>query len=185
MTTNHMEQAHGLAESYEDALAAFRTSLEDARRHWVAYMVTQYPHRDALQVIADAARNTVGARAVEINAIYDGHQVTLASSPDGLSGNCEQADSLCVLTVGAGRPLAVDDIAHDPFTEHHAARHRWGAWASVPLIVNGSAAGTICALESTGRSWTEADQSALNHMAGQLSAEIECWIHSQETQEDA
>lgn len=156
-----------------------RASLEDTRRHWVAYMLAQYPDRELLGVIANTARASVSAEAVEINALYDRRQITVASAPPRPRTIVGDQNSLCVLTVGAGRPLAVDDIRHDRFLDHHSARKSWGAWASAPLVIQGHVAGTICALEHHEREWTRQDEQVLTYVAGQLSVEIERWIDSE------
>lgn len=179
MTDQHMIQVRDLGDTYEDVLAKFRASLDDAKRHWLAYMLANYPHRDILQVIADQVRTSVGAKRVEINAIYDGSQITVACAPNGIRYAVRDTDSLCVLTASTGWALAVDDIEHDPITEHHAARGVWGSWASVPLVLQGRNAGSICALEEHAREWTGRDQDAMAYIASQLSSEIEDWIESE------
>ena len=177
--TDVMEQAHGLAETYEEAMAKFRASLVDTRRHWLAYTLTQYPHRDVLQVVAETARHTVNSDAVEINAIYDDRQVTVALSPDGPHATILAGDSLCALTVASGRPLAVDDIKHDHFLEHHSAPSTaWGSWASAPLTIQGHVVGSLCALERHERSWAVEDERVLTSLADELGAEIGRWIDS-------
>jgi len=174
-----MVQVHDLGESYDEVLAKFRASLDDTRRHWAAYMLAQYPDRAVLQVVADAARAAVHAKEVQINAVYKGRQVTVASAPAKPRRVIREEDSLCALTAGTGWPLAIDDIAHDPITVHHAARQLWGSWASVPLNIQGYVAGTICVLEEGERSWTQREQKALAVLADQVSAEVEDWIASE------
>lgn len=174
-----MTQVHDLGETYDEVLAKFRASLDDTRRHWLAYMVVNYPHRDVLQTIADQVRASVGAKRVEINAIYAGAQITVACAPAGMRHTVRVEDSLCVLTASTGWPLAVDDIAHDPITEHHAAREEWGAWASVPLVLQGYNVGSICALEDHERGWIQRDQEVMATIADQLSLEVGNWIESQ------
>jgi len=174
-----MTQVHDLGESYDEVLAKFRASLDDTRRHWAAYMLAQYPDRQVLHVVADAARAAIGAKEVEINAVYKGRQVTVASAPAQARRVVRQENSLCVLAAGTGWPLAIDDIAHDPITQHHVARKTWGSWASVPLIIQGYVAGTICALEEHRRTWSQREEKAMAVLASQISAEIEDWIESE------
>lgn len=179
MTEQPMIQVHDLGDSYDEVLAKFRESLDDTRRHWVAYMLSEYPHRDVLQVIADTARRTVSAKEAEINALYAGRQVTIVSCPPMARRIIRAEDSLCALSAASGRPLAIDDIEHDPITKGHAARKKWGSWASVPITIHGYVAGTLCVLEDHERGWTKGEETALTYMATQLSAEVESWIESE------
>lgn len=183
--TQAMTQVHDLGGTYDEVLTKFRASLDDTRRHWLAYMLVNYPHRQVLQVIADAVRVSVKAERVEINALYEGAQVTVACAPAGIRHTVRESESLCVLTAGTGWPLAVDDIAHDPITQDHPAREYWGSWASVPLVIGGKAAGSICALEKHERTWTLREQDVMTSLAKQLSIDIEEWIESERPNESA
>lgn len=176
---DHMIQVHDLGDSYDEVLAKFRASLDDAKRHWLAYMLVNYPHRNVLQVIADQVRTSVGAKRVEINAIYDGAQVTVACAPAGIRHTVRDNESLCVLTASTGWALAVDDIEGDPVLDGHPARGVWGSWASVPLVIQGRNVGSVCALEEHSREWTGRDRDAMAYIASQLSSEIEDWIESE------
>lgn len=175
----HMKQAHDVAETYEQAMAKFSATLDDARRHWAAYMLTEFPDREALLEAAARACQQLSAEAVQVNVIYGGRQVTIASVPVSPRRVIPSRNSLCVLTVGAGRPLAIDDIESDPITRHHVVRKQWGSWASVPICVDGFPVGTICALDHDAREWVTADQEVMEQIAVDLTKKVQSWVDAE------
>lgn len=179
-----MTQANELGESFEQALDRFRASLDDTRKHWAAYMLSQYPGIDTLRQTASQAVTYLEARFVQVNAIYNDRQHTIMSAPGEFIQSIAATSSFCYLTFGYEHPVAINDIAGDEFVNGHPLQGgAWGSWASVPLHVNGVVAGTICALESGSRNWNLSDQACLQELANDLSIRVSAWAQEQEQDE--
>lgn len=173
-----MKELHELEVSYDQAYLKFQAEVGEAHRQWTGRLLRAYPVHEALTEVGEALRVGLKADAVEVNAISDGVQATVFRAPR-ISTVVEIPDneSFCVLTVGAGEPLQVRDIQNDEFTERHPAR-RSGltSWASVPIIIEGASAGTVCALEAKEpRDWTAHDQQLLQDTANMISGQVTRW----------
>ena len=173
-----MKELREFGVSYDEALRHFEAAIEDGRRQWAARLLQQYPYREDLEMTAEALLLDIKANAVEVNAIVDSHQETLVKAPIASPVSIPQEESLCVLTVGAGEPLSVSDIRHENSLNDHPVKVSGDicAWASAPIIVEGSAAGTICALENGhARAWNDRDQALLEKAAGMIGAQVSEW----------
>lgn len=176
----NMTQADELGATYDDAFDSIKRSLANLQRQTSAALMAEFPDREYLSVQAERLRlelESEAVEAVEVNVLVDDKQITIVSQPTGVTVNVEIVDknSLCVLTVGADMPLAVDNLATSPITSSHSARNAWGAWASAPVHIQGYPAGTICALESAPRLWTDQDEAELKAVARTISNTIEEW----------
>lgn len=175
--TEPMAQMHDAVDDFSAALAELKADIYDVQRHASAYTLSEFPDRTALNEQAALARRSLHADAVEINAIYNNHQITIGGAPSVNEPVSIMApDSLCVITVGVGHALAVNDIANDPITKGHATVGMWASWASAPVYVHGFIAGTVCALEARRpRIWTMHDQSMLEFIAANVTHLVEEW----------
>lgn len=172
-----MRDLADLGLSYDEALSAFERSIEDARRTWASRVLESYPYRANLEMTATALLVDIEADQVEVNAITDSTQETIAKAPPGERSSAPIGQSLCCIVVAMGTPAAVSDIQGNPFTAAHAAKERGiRSWASAPIFIDGAAAGTICALEShEAREWTLNDQRLLEKAAGMISDTVSDW----------
>lgn len=170
-----MKELHDLGVSFDEAFANFEETIRDAKRQWVAKLLQDYPHKEDLEEVAEALRQDLRAEGVEVNSITQSQQTTVTKAPGGDVARVPVKDSLCVITVGLGEPAMVSDIAVDEFTQGHAAQGAWGSWASVPIMIEGCDAGTVCALEGNARAWGPGDQELLQKAAELISAQVEHW----------
>lgn len=177
-----MIELHDLGASYQDVYDRYQAAVDDARRQWAARLLRTYPHRSRLEIAAAKVRYELDTSAVEINALGDAQQTTVAKAPSHEEVVIPDSDSLCVLTVGSGRASEVSDIQADArfLGSHNAVKLGLGSWASVPIFIEGCAAGTICALEADNpRVWTAEDQRALEHAAEDVSQAVTEWSLSE------
>lgn len=165
-----------LGDSYESVFDELRESIADMKREWSAGLLCSYPKRGLFLTMADQIRKDLRADAVEVNAIYQGRQLTLAAAPNDHGADVPCDNSLCVLTVGAAKPLVQFDIFDGFLTDHNAVKRKLGSWLSVPLMVHGEAAGTICALQLEPRQWTPEEEDGLADASIHLTNTIETWL---------
>lgn len=161
--------------NFDRAFADFEEKLADVRRQVAARLLSDYPNKGWLEAMAEALRNDLGSAGVQINAVTAAEQTTVAKAPGGDVSVIASYDSLCAMTVGIGGAVAVSDIAHDTFIEGHPAQGHLGSWASVPIVIEGCDAGSICALEDTARKWTDSDRAALQAVADRVTVAVESW----------
>lgn len=173
----NVKELSDLGVSYDEALNSFQRQIEDGKRQWAARLLAAYPDRRDLEMTAEALLDDIKADGVQVNAITDTEQLTLARAPEKGDINAPLKDSLCVLTVGLGEPAMVSDIQRDPFTADHVARLKGiYSWASAPIIIEGVSAGSICALENyEARDWTFQDQQLLEKAANMISTQVSHW----------
>lgn len=165
--------------SFKEVLERCNASLEDTRRRWSSFMLTQFPDEGRLRTLTEGVRDRIGSDAVQVNAIYENMQITLAAAPAAYCVTVPVKDSLCVMAVGNHGPLAIDDIENSPIVKDHPARQAaLGAWASVPISVNGCDAGAVCALEWRKRRWGRADEAELQRASLDVGRMVDSWIRS-------
>lgn len=171
-------QLSDLGVSYDSVFDELRDSITDLKREWSAGLLRSYPDRDYLLTVAQRIRKDLSADAVEINAIHQGRQLTLAAVPNNHGTDAAVSNSLCVLTVGAAKPLVQFDIFDGFLTDHEAVKRKLGSWLSVPLMVHGEAAGTICALHLEARQWTPEEEDGLADASVHITNAIEIWLET-------
>lgn len=84
--------------------------------------------------------------------------------------------SFCKHVVATSATLVVNDARKHPFLHTNPAIDEIGvvAYLGAPLITNdGSALGSLCVIDSTPRTWSEGDVTALSDLAAAVVAEIE------------
>ena len=175
-----MRELHDVDVSFDEAYARFEATIEDARRDWSAMIMRAYPFKAELEAVADALRHDLRASQIEVNSVGRKTQTTVARAPAGATVSIDVHDSLCVIGVGEGRPLQISDAQNDVFlTGHPAVDLGVCSWASVPIKIAGTSAGTVCALELTEpRIWGDPEQALLEHTAtriGELITEWSSW----------
>jgi GAF domain-containing protein len=172
-----MSELQTEGDSYDSLLLELRSAIHDARREWSAGLLCAFPERHLFKSVAREVRDELGSLGVEINAIINNQQVTIATSPDSEETSVPADNSLCVLTVGLAKPLRLTD-ARDGFVDggHALFDRNLGSWASVPLVVQGEAAGTVCAVERKARDWSDADQAILQRAADRIARAVELWL---------
>lgn len=173
MTT--MREAHDYGETFDEVLDRFEQKVAEARRLLAAQLLVNYPNRARLEQLAQSLHGGIRSEAVQINAITADSHIGVAQYPAGNLAVIPKRDSLCTMTVGIGAPVAVSDIVGDGFTKGHAAQATWGSWASVPIVIDGCDAGSLCALETRPRIWSEHDQVLLQRVADQIGAAVRDW----------
>lgn len=173
-----MAQMHDLAPTFDDALTELQQALRDSRREWSGVLMSVFPEQKWMERQAKALKKRLGSTTVLFNALAEGNQTTICSSDrDGYRVVKADADSLCVIAVSLGKPLAVNDVLNDPVVAEHPAASVCRSWASYPVMVNGVCAGTVCALENPHpREWTEDDQAVLAETARALEQRIASWL---------
>lgn len=177
-----MRDLNDLGVSYSEAMESFQAAINDAHRQWAAKVLVSYPRREDLEVTAEALLHDLGADGVEVNSIADRSQETLVKAPSGPATNVPMENSLCVIAVGLGTAAQFADVPNSSFLpEDHAIRRRKiQSWASAPIMIDGVAAGTVCAIETEHtRDWTEGDQLLLEKAASMISDQVTHWADGQ------
>lgn len=163
--------------TYDEVFGKYNESLGGLARSVNAALMTMYPHKEFLTKVSKDAVEALDVESVEINTIINGKQITLIGMPDGRTlVKIRDRESLCVLSVGVGEPLAIEDIKKDPFLEGHPAQEGpWESWLSAPVFINHTPVGTVCALGTEPKRWTDEDRVALEGFAKVVGTEVEKW----------
>ena len=84
--------------------------------------------------------------------------------------------SFCRHVVASARPLVIEDARRVPLVRDNPAVPELGvvAYAGMPLVdVDGRVIGSLCAVDSTPRRWTDADLAVLVDLAASCSSELQ------------
>lgn len=123
------------------------------------------PSEEVLDRITRLARRALDTERVLITLIDEDRQFFGSESTrDGGSGEREtpMRFSYCQFVVATGRPLNVPDARETELLRRNpAVRDGAIAYAGVPLEVDGQVLGTVCAVESHPREWTEEELGVL------------------------
>jgi PAS domain S-box-containing protein len=161
----------------QDAVAAASTAATRLRPPTGAH--------PALNRLAGLAARLLGASSSQVSLLTDvQHVVGAAGEAAGQAGSSGPlGDSLCTVTAGTRRPLAVADAPHDdrvsglpPVTSGQV-----GAYLGVPLTTDrGEVVGALCVFGPRPRAWSEADVTLLGELADSVVAELELAVLSAE-----
>ncbi len=132
------------------------------------------------------------AAPISLLSLVDHDRQFLKSSvgvPDGLT-DIPMAASFCRFSVETRAPLVVDDVREDPLVTDNPLvdAHELLAYAGAPLVTaEGHAVGTLCAIDSAPRRWSEREVSILTSLAQIALDEIDLRAlrHRQQRQQDA
>lgn len=163
---------------YDESFQAVLDQVNDMQRSLAGLKLAQHPWRDIFLQEAGLLYKSLNCSHVQINAIMNDVQITIVTHPDKLSDYTliPIQDSLCVLTVGLNKPLCVTDIKNDDFLSSHSSNLAWSAWASVPIMIDGYSAGTVCALEENKpRKWSRVDEESMQRSAHVISEKVSTW----------
>lgn len=175
---SQMIELHDVDDLWSHALNRFQTAVENSRREFAARVLSMYPHKDRLEEIARVLRRDLATHEVEVNSIREDEQVTIAKAPaEAINAHIAKKDSLCVFSVGIGENIEVSDVAHDPFLRGHSVqRSKIGSYASSPLIILGSEAGSVCTLEmERARSWSPLEEQRIEQSAREIERLVNHW----------
>ena len=84
--------------------------------------------------------------------------------------------SFCQYVVGTGDPLVISDARTHPLVQHNLAIPDLQviAYAGVPLTdADGTVVGSLCAIDSQPRTWSDEDLAVLTDLAGACSSELQ------------
>lgn len=87
--------------------------------------------------------------------------------------------SFCQHVVASSEPLVIEDARHHPLVEHNLAVPDLHvvAYAGMPLVdADGRVIGSLCAIDSQPRRWTDTDLAVLTDLAGACSSELQLRI---------
>ena len=90
------------------------------------------------------------------------------SGPWATLGQTPLSHSFCQYTLGSAEPLLIEDARLRPLVTHNAAISDLGvvAYAGIPLTLEGGETlGTLCAIDSEPRTWSDADVALLRRLA--------------------
>lgn len=126
-----------------------------------------------LQRLTDLAVRLLGPDVAQLSLVGAVQTAAVVSGPGAGPAGAELplAESLCAVTVQAGEPLVVRDVAHDPRIAGRsaAASGAVGAYLGVPL--EGLAA-ALCVFGAAPRDWTDRDVAVLEMLAECASSEL-------------
>ena len=132
----------------------------------------------ALDRLADLARRLLGAASAQVSLLTDVQTVVggagLAPGSERSAGPLE--DSLCTVTARLAGPLVVADASVDDRvrTLLPVISGAVGSYLGVPLITDrGETVGSLCAFDSSPRSWSALDEELLQQLGASVVAELE------------
>jgi PAS domain S-box-containing protein len=123
----------------------------------------------------------LGVPATFLSLVDDGRDFYLASTGFGepLASARELAGrTFCHFTVAGAspeHPLVIPDTRADPMYRQVPTVHSLGvaAYVGVPLVIDGQAIGSFCAIDTAPRGWTDAEVEVLRELAASAQREIE------------
>ena len=134
--------------------------------------------RTALSRLTELAAQLLGTASAQVSLISDVQHVLggAGAAATVVGTDSPAAQSLCTVTVNAGRPVAVADASTDdrvaalpPVTSGSV-----GAYLGVPLVTtNGHTVGALCVFGPEPRSWSDSDVALLEQLATPVVAELE------------
>ena len=142
-------------------------------------MTAMTPHQIALDRLARLARRTLGVPTALITVIESDRQRFI-----GLDGLGEPwatqrwtplSYSLCQIPAAEGQPLVIKDTRLETTIETAPVQAELGviAYAGVPMrATDGTILGTVCAIDTEPRDWTEEEVLILGDLAAAASAEL-------------
>lgn len=177
-----MRKIEELADTYEIAYDGLQDAVCSLERSVYAGLLSMYPDREDFAEVTSEACNAIQSDSIQVNVLLKAKQITIIAQPDGTikSVSIDDRHSLCVLSVGLNEPLATDDVDATRFLENHAvvAHGPWKSWASVPIRIEGQAAGTVCALGLEPRAWDDDDERQLQIAADRISDLVNEWLNA-------
>jgi GAF domain-containing protein len=115
-----------------------------------------------------------------ITLIDKDHQLyasqTGVAPPGTALGETSLEYSFCQFAITSREPLRIDDATTHPLVSSNPAvnTQNMKAYVGIPLIVGGNqAVGTLCAIDSTPRHWTDHEVDILNDLADILTAQLD------------
>lgn len=141
-----------------------------------------------MQAIAERVRRRVGVPVALVSLVQPEQQVfpgmvglpepwaTLRSTP--------LTHSFCQYVVASAEPLVVPDARVHPLLSDNRAVHELGvvAYAGMPLVAEGNVLGSLCAIDTRPRDWTDSELAALRDLAETCSTELQLRLVRHEAQ---
>jgi serine phosphatase RsbU (regulator of sigma subunit) len=136
--------------------------------------------------IARLVQRHLGAPTALVSIVLPGIQVYPGAvgmpRPIQHTRRTAYSDSLCGEVVETGRPLVVEDLRDHPRLAHTSTATELGAaaYAGFPVYDrNGTAVGTVCALDSEPHAWSPTDLATLADLAAACTAELRLRLERQ------
>lgn len=134
--------------------------------------------RTALSRLTELAAQLLGTASAQVSLISDVQHVLggAGAAATVVGTDSPAAQSLCTVTVNAGRPVAVADAGADErvATLPPVTNGSVGAYLGVPLVTtNGHTVGALCVFGPEPRSWSDSDVALLEQLATPVVAELE------------
>lgn len=136
------------------------------------------PDEETFDRIARLASRLLGVGSGAVTIVHPEGQTFIGTasrngSSEGSRGT-PLRESYCRHVVETGVPLVVGDARTHPLLhDNPAIMNDAIAYAGVPVIVRGEIVGTVCAIDSEPRKWTEGDLEVLGDLVHLASAAIE------------
>ena len=136
------------------------------------------PPEEAFDRMTRLAGRITGAPITRVTLIDAQRQWFKSQSPAFEPGGLREtpiSHSYCAHVVELGRPLRVPDAREHPLLRHNPAIQDYDAIAylGVPLRgADGHVLGTLCALDTSPRAWSEDDLEALSELVEGISTEL-------------
>jgi MerR family transcriptional regulator, light-induced transcriptional regulator len=154
-----------------------RTGVDTASTPWQTYDAAA---RELFDRTTRVAASLLDAPVALITIVED-DQLHFASCvgpkhPWGSTPGIPLSHSACQHAIHARRPLLIKDARTDPLVKERPAMGMLGivAYIGVPLTGSGgSTIGTLCAIDTTPRTWTQEDASVLQDLAANVAAYLE------------
>jgi diguanylate cyclase (GGDEF)-like protein len=134
------------------------------------------PHEEAFDRIARLIKNIFGV-SIAIVSMIDGHRQWYKAWSGLRSNELKRRDTFCQQVLTSGQLLVVPDTRQDPsFADHPAVTGEPHVrfYAAAPLNTSkGHTVGTVCAIDTQPRIFSERDMSILSDLAGLAMDELE------------
>lgn len=114
--------------------------------------------------------------------LIDGHRVWSMSRVGLEHRQCSRADSFCAVTIRHSGRLIVPDTLQEPRFADLSAIHGPQAvlaYAAMPIVVEGQALGTVCAMDHHTRDWTADEIARLKDLTIATTSLVEAKIQGQ------
>ena len=141
-----------------------------------------------MQALAERVRRWVGAPVALVSLVQPDRQVFPGMvglpEPWASTRSTPLTHSFCQYVVMSAEPLIVTDAREHPLLRDNRAVHDLGvvAYAGMPLIAEGSVLGSLCAIDTRPREWSDDELTALRDLADACSTELRLRLVRHEAQ---
>lgn len=128
----------------------------------------RHTQHERLNRLCYTATELLDVDAAQINVLTDTQQIYVAEWPRVLRRPTDIRESGCQEVLAAERTVAIDDTRTHPVMCRMPWTATWRGYLGTPLKLDSMVLGTMCALTTHTRAWTDMDRLTLEGIAAMV-----------------